>query len=756
MFKNITISKKLFLLSVVAVAGFIAMAFLLYYSINDVKVLGDTKTKVHKLEADMLMLRRNEKDFLSRKDIKYKTKFAKNVNVLKKDAAKLKELLSKHDIDTKDVDKLTLIIGSYQNIFFELISKQQQIGLNPKDGLYGSLRVSVHAVQNIAKKSNNTDLLSKVYDLRKQEKDFMLRRDVKYIDKFKSKIVKLIANTQGDIQKDLKIYKADFLSLTQAEIEIGLDSKSGLQGKMRGVIHKSELSLEKLLKDTESNIDSYISSLNTMVIMVTLLLIFIIGLFSFIVSKNVLAALKSLHEAISTVAKNNDTSHRVDIKSNDEIGSITKEFNQYLDTIDNGIQEDLKLIEEAEAVMSRVANGWYSQKLTLSTSNAQLNTLKNNINIMIENSKSNFVTINDLLGQYSNQNYMNELKLDNIEKNGVFETFINNINILKDSITTMLIENKQNGLTLDSSSDVLLKNVDTLNTNSNAAAAALEETAAALEEVTSNMSSTTQNVIKMASHGNEVKNSVTNGQDLANQTTEAMDEINTEVTAISDAITVIDQIAFQTNILSLNAAVEAATAGEAGKGFAVVAQEVRNLASRSAEAANEIKALVSNASNKANAGKKIADEMIDGYTHLNDSISKTLDLISDVETASKEQQTGIIQINDAVNSLDRQTQENANIAAATNDVAVQTDTIAKLIVTSVDEKEFIGKDKVKAKTEEEVQTIERRNAENDHEFKGTEKRERSIKTKKEIVKPSQKSQINPVVANNSDDEWASF
>ena len=119
-----------------------------------------------------------------------------------------------------------------------------------------------------------------------------------------------------------------------------------------------------------------------------------------------------------------------------------------------------------------------------------------------------------------------------------------------------------------------------------------------------------------------------------------MTEIDKEVNAINEAITVIDQIAFQTNILSLNAAVEAATAGEAGKGFAVVAQEVRNLASRSAEAANEIKTLVQNATTKANDGKSIANQMINGYTELNENISKTIELIKDVEMASKEQQQG--------------------------------------------------------------------------------------------------------------------
>jgi methyl-accepting chemotaxis protein len=175
-----------------------------------------------------------------------------------------------------------------------------------------------------------------------------------------------------------------------------------------------------------------------------------------------------------------------------------------------------------------------------------------------------------------------------------------------------------------------------------------------------------------------------------------MNEIDEEVNAINEAISVIDQIAFQTNILSLNAAVEAATAGEAGKGFAVVAQEVRNLASRSAEAANEIKALVTNATNKANTGKTISDKMIAGYSGLNDNIKKTIEIISNVAHASKEQLSGIEQINNAVNALDQQTQENAMIATQTNDVALETDKIAKLVVSNANEKEFVGKDKVKA------------------------------------------------------------
>jgi len=404
-----------------------------------------------------------------------------------------------------------------------------------------------------------------------------------------------------------------------------------------------------------------------------------------------------LLEFFAYINKERATANSIKLDSHDEIGEMARVVNENIVKIGKGIEEDNYLIEKAKLAMARVEKGCYLQTIDVKTSNESLENFKMNVNSMINTTKNHFVDVNTVLEQYSNYDYRNELHLENIETNGVFDLLVKDINKLKQTITTMLIENKQNGLTLEDSSNLLLVNVDILNTNSNHAAAALEETAAALEEITSNIASTTTNVIQMAAHGHEVQGFVTNGQSLAKQTTEAMDEINTEVTAISDAISVIDQIAFQTNILSLNAAVEAATAGEAGKGFAVVAQEVRNLATRSAEAAKEIKMLVEKANDKTNSGKKIADEMIDGYTQLNGSISKTLELILDVEIASKEQQKGIVQINDAIASLDQQTQENANIASATDNVAKQTDIIAKLIVTSANEKEFIGKETVLGK-----------------------------------------------------------
>ena len=244
------------------------------------------------------------------------------------------------------------------------------------------------------------------------------------------------------------------------------------------------------------------------------------------------------------------------------------------------------------------------------------------------------------------------------------------------------------GNTLNESTQTLSDGSHNLSVSSNQQAASLEETTAALEEITATIKANTQATIKMSQLAQNVTKSAQNGQDLANKTAISMDEINKEVSSINLAIEVIDQIAFQTNILSLNAAVEAATAGEAGKGFAVVAQEVRNLANRSAEAAREIKNLVEEATIKANDGKLISSDMIDGYKDLNKNISETINIIEDVSGASKEQMLGIEQINQAVNMLDRVTQENAFESNQIKEISQSVSKLAYDLLTDAKSKKF--------------------------------------------------------------------
>ena len=375
------------------------------------------------------------------------------------------------------------------------------------------------------------------------------------------------------------------------------------------------------------------------------------------------------------------TGTQKDIKN--KLDSICKILNQRND-------EELQIYGELMLVAEKVQAGNFNDKIHhTNTSNSKLNYIANTINLLVDNLKNSIGQILVRLDEFSHYNYMKKLDENLVEND--FKVLFSDINNLRQTITNMLVENKTNGLELDESSDILLENVDKLNISSNAAAASLEETAAALEEITSNIKINTENIAKMATFSANVTSSSSKGENLASDTTVAMDEINTQVNLINEAISVIDQIAFQTNILSLNAAVEAATAGEAGRGFAVVAGEVRNLASRSADAAKEIKEIVTTATKKANEGKQIASNMIAGYKDLNENIEQTIKLIQEIKTTSSEQQSGIEQINKAINSLDMQTQQNAQVASQSYEVALRIDKIAKLIVTNANEKEFEGK-----------------------------------------------------------------
>jgi len=434
--------------------------------------------------------------------------------------------------------------------------------------------------------------------------------------------------------------------------------------------------------------------------------------------------------------KESTTTNEITITSNDEFGVMAYSINTNIEKIKASIDQDNLLIEDVKTVANTVSEGYLDKRITNSTTTESLNELKQLLNSMLDTLEGlvgkDLNKISDVLGNYSNRNFTAKLDSSNCGKIG------NEIIEMNRMITHMLQDNQKDGLSLQNSANELTSNMTTLSNNATSQAASLEQTAASIDEITSNIQQTSQKAQQMLSISNETKVSSSEGKTLANQTVQAMEEINETVININEAISVIDQIAFQTNILSLNAAVEAATAGEAGKGFAVVAQEVRNLASRSAEAAKEIKDLVESATTRANNGKTISTKMIGGFTILEDKIVETSKLIDDVTNAAKEQSVGMNQIADAVGQLDQFTQENASVADRTNSIAQETNTIALDVVENVEKNSFDGKtsssNNIKEKTANNSQKV----------------------IKKEIVPKSNNKPKVITAEKSNNDEWESF
>ena len=372
---------------------------------------------------------------------------------------------------------------------------------------------------------------------------------------------------------------------------------------------------------------------------------------------------------------------------NDEIGMILTELNHYVDQFDTMRKEDMKVLGEIVLSLDRMSQGIYQCRIHAKSHNFMIEALRETLNHTLNISETNVKELKRNVELYANNDFTSKVQIHRKIK-GDMLLVMQSVNTLGDSLSNSAKQNLSNGQHLQSNSSTMTESVNNLANKANQQAASLEETAAAVEEITSITRNNANNASKMSELGSRVKTEVSNGMNLATKTSTSMDDINDQVTAINEAITVIDQIAFQTNILSLNAAVEAATAGEAGKGFAVVAQEVRNLASRSADAANEIKTLVESAASKANEGKKVSDDMIHGYESLNENFSQTIKLIEDVSSASKEQMTGIEQINDAVTMLDRVTQENASEANSVAQIAEDVSKMANDLVSDAQTKKF--------------------------------------------------------------------
>ena len=258
------------------------------------------------------------------------------------------------------------------------------------------------------------------------------------------------------------------------------------------------------------------------------------------------------------------------------------------------------------------------------------------------------------------------------EYQGVYAECKNNINGTLAKLSEFIIQIRDAADFIDSSSQEMASGNNNLSHRAEQQAASLEETAASMEELASTVKNNAQYTIQVSEVVNSASQLAQKGGGVVKSAIVAMQEINESSNKIAEIISVIDEIAFQTNLLALNASVEAARAGEHGRGFSVVATEVRNLAQRSATAAQQSNELIQNSVQKVRAGTAFVNETGAALTEIVESVAKVGDIVAHIASASAEQSAGIEQVNQAVSQMDDITQQNAALAeqAAAGSIAM--------------------------------------------------------------------------------------
>ena len=552
----------------------------------------DIKLTAKDIQDGVLKARRIEKEFLLERKEESTNQHAQTINDTFAQVDRFKEL-AKGDAELERIAaRLDESIPDYTAGFADVFTLQQKLGLTPEQGLQGTMRNAIRDVEAKLAEANQARLQNAVLQMRRYEKDFLLRRDKKSVDSFKALADEFSMNLDisgldeemtATLKKGFELYNATFNDMTATQFEMDEVAR-----KMQADADAIDPVLAEMIdaadarqKQIQEQADSDRSLAKTIVIGVLVAVAALLVLAFVVIMRRIGPPLAAAASACAEIA-DGDLRRTIAVERRDEIGDLLS---------------------------------------SLSAMSAKLREV------------------------------------------------VGDVRLRTHSINT-------------SATEISSGNTD-LSQRTEQQAANLEETASSMEEMTSTVKQNSDNARQANQLANAAREQAEKGGQVVSGAVRAMGEISTASKKIADIIGVVDEIAFQTNLLALNAAVEAARAGEQGRGFAVVATEVRNLAQRSAQAAKEIKDLISDSVEKVSAGSKLVDQTGTTLSELVIAVKKVSDIVSEIAAASLEQSEGIDQVNKAVMHMDEMTQQNAALveeaAASAKALEDQADAMAQAV-----------------------------------------------------------------------------